>query len=250
MKNTKDNKKTPWKTTDMRFVAFLDILGFKELVMREPHRNIYKKLKRIADAKKVLKKAEDNPETCNMVGNGGIYTVTFSDSIGIFSENDNIKYFKPFIFTLRLLFIEAILSGLPLKGGIAYGKISLEKNEQTYFGQPIIDAHLMEEEVNYMGVIVHSMEKYIENQRDKLDSKFIDKWFFECETPLKCGKIKHTNLNWFGSKFSENIPNNKNLVENIIKVFRLSSSGYHRKYVDNTLEMLDKLDEKHLYLYK
>ena len=45
--NSFENLKSNWKTTDYRFVAFLDILGFKDSVMRNSHEDIYLKLSNI-----------------------------------------------------------------------------------------------------------------------------------------------------------------------------------------------------------
>lgn len=37
----KEGSKTKWEIKDTRFVAFLDILGFKDLVYRKTHDEIY-----------------------------------------------------------------------------------------------------------------------------------------------------------------------------------------------------------------
>ena len=42
------NKKTKWIPTDKRFVAFLDLLGFKDKVMRSTHEEIYEELHKIS----------------------------------------------------------------------------------------------------------------------------------------------------------------------------------------------------------
>ncbi len=232
-------KKTEWQLTTTRFVAFLDILGFKDMVMRKDHNEIYKNLHKISMDKILVEKAVDFEEISNEHGDVEVYIVSFSDSIVIFSKNDNINDFAYFLLATRWVFTGAFKEKIPLKGAIAHGKISLNKEEQIYFGQPIIDAYLLEEEVNYMGVVAHnSIDYYISNIKDPKDKEYFDEILFEGKTTLKCGNITHLNLNWFNiiREKEEKKPDFQN-IKNKIEIFKLSSSGTARKYVENTLKM-------------
>ncbi len=235
MENTKGNN-SKWKTTDNRFVAFLDILGFKDLVARNSHEYIYELLQSITHTKKVIKDASAHPTIMKELGDVDVHIVNFSDSIALFSKNDDPKNFKYFLLSVRWIFTEAIKKGIPLKGGFAHGTVSLNKTDQIYYGQAIIDAYLIEEEVNYYGVVAHnSIDKYM------FDNKIpeIDKILFESETPLKCGNIVHTNINWFKIMKYETIEDLKNKIES----YRNTSSGSPRRYVDNTLHVLEKVKD-------
>jgi hypothetical protein len=236
---------TNWKPTDKRFVAFFDILGFKDLVMRSSHEEIYDKLNNLSATKKWLENLTKESGIIDKIGDGEIYTVSFSDSIVLFSKNDNPENFKFFLVAVRWFFAKAIQSGTPLKGGIAYGEISLNKSEQIYFGQPIIDAYLMEEDVNYFGVVAHnSIEKYISENESILELDYINNIIIEFNTPLKCGKINHKNINYFTKiVLNDEIEKEqeREIIENIIKDFRLTSSGSPRRYIDNTLEVFKQI---------
>lgn len=239
----KKRTKTNWVPTDNRFVAFFDILGFKDLVMRSSHNEIYEKLNGISKTKKWLENLANNSDVQDKIGNGEIYTVSFSDSIVLFSKNDDIENFKFFLVAVRWLFAKAIENNTPMKGGIAYGEISLNKSEQIYFGQAIIDAYLIEEDVNYFGVTAHnSIDKYIKDNQNDLDLNYIETILFDCSTPLKCGKIEHKNIDWFRKltvlEELEDHDEKTKAIEDVIKSFRMTSSGSPRRYVDNTLEVL------------
>jgi len=239
----KQRTKTNWVPTDNRFVAFFDILGFKDLVMRSSHSEIYEKLNGISKTKKWLENLANESDVQDKIGNGEIYTVSFSDSIVLFSKNDDFENFKFFLVAVRWLFAKAIENNTPMKGGIAYGEISLNKSEQIYFGQAIIDAYLIEEDVNYLGVTAHnSIDKYINDNEDSLDMEYIQALLFDCSTPLKCGKIEHKNVDWFRKltvvEELEDQDEKTKAIEKVIKSFRMTSSGSPRKYVDNTLEVL------------
>lgn len=246
-KITRPISKTNWKPTDNRFVAFFDILGFKDLVNRSTHNEIYEQLGEISKIKKLLEDLPDDLKSKQKIEDAEIYIVSFSDSIVLFSKNDSSSNFKYFLVAVRWLFAKTIESKIPLKGGIAHGEISLNKSEQIYFGQPIIDAYLIEEDVNYLGVVAHnSINKYIANNADNIEKNYIDNILVDIKTPLKCGTIEHTNVNWFNKiSFGEEdeIENaeKKKIIEEIIKRFRLSSTGSPRRYIDNTLDVLNKM---------
>lgn len=237
-------KKTIWTPTDKRFVAFLDILGFKDMVMRSSHIDIYAKLDKLSKAKKAIEEATKNYDLDDKVGNGEIYTVSFSDSIVVFSKTDDLDNFKFFLVAVRWIFAKAIENEIPLKGGIAHGEISLNKSEQIYFGQAIIDAYQLEEDVNYFGITAHfSIDKYIADNKDKLDMNYINSIVFDCMTPLKSGQIEHKNIDWFVkldkvmNTEEENIKTKE--IKKIITDYRMTCSGSPRKYVDNTLQVLN-----------
>lgn len=240
------NTKTNWVPTDNRFVAFFDILGFKEMVMRFSHNEIYSKLSEISKTKKWLEEISIAHNAIEKVGNGEIYTVSFSDSFVIFSKNDDAENFKFFLIAIRWFFAKSIEKNIPLKGGIAHGEISLNKSEQIYFGQPIIDAYLIEEDVNYLGIACHyTIDKYIFENYASLPVDIIDKVIFDCPTPLKSGKINHKNIDWFRMlSILDNIKDKTakektDAIKDVITNFRLTSSGSPRRYVDNTLEVLN-----------
>jgi len=232
-------KITNWQPTDKRFVAFIDILGFKDLVMRNSHSYIYDLLNEISKLRDLIDNWKDSND--GRYANAEMYTVSFSDSIVIFSKNDSIENFDLFTYGIKWLFSGAIKKKIPLKGSMAYGEISINKSNQIYFGQPIIDAYLLEEEVNYFGVVAHnSFEKYYYENIENSVSNYI---LSEFKTPLKCGLISHLNLLWF----KENIGDDKDVeftkIKENLKDFKNGISGSPRRYIDNTINILENFKE-------
>lgn len=225
-------KSTNWLPTDKRFVAFIDILGFKDLVMRSTHSKIYDLLSEISKLRGQIDNWKDTND--GRYSNSELYTVSFSDSIVVFSKSDSIEDFDLFIYSVHWLFAQAIEKSIPLKGSLAYGEISLNKSSQIYFGQPIIDAYLLEEEVNYFGIVAHnSIEKFY---FDKKEESKMQNVLTEFKTPLKCGQISHLNLLWFVK-----YPENKEFLIDLVKSFQFNVSGSPRRYIDNTLNVLNLL---------
>jgi hypothetical protein len=239
-------KKTNWKTTDNRFVAFLDLLGFKDKVMRNSHDDIYSELNKISSLKKSIESSVTKDIITKNFEDVDIYIVSFSDSIVLFSKNDSIDNFKFFTFALRSIFASTIRNKIALKGGISHGTISLNKSEQIYFGQPIIDAYLIEEDVNYFGVVCHnSIDKYLK-ENENLDVEILSNGYKFVNTPLKCGTINHYNLDWYYTALLENERDLKddekvNVIINILKSFYVTVSGSPRRYVENSISIVEKM---------
>lgn len=226
-------KTTNWLPTDKRFVAFIDILGFKDLVMRNNHLYIYELLTEISKLRNLIDNWKDTLD--GRYSNSELYTVSFSDSIVIFSKSDTVADFDLFTFGIKWLFSGAIEKSIPLKGAIAYGEISLNKSNQIYFGQPIIDAYLLEEEVNYFGIVAHnSVEKYYYNNKEESVSGLI---LSEINTPLKCGSINHLNLLWFKDLETTDFDS----LKEKLKKFKHNISGSPRRYIDNTLHIINTI---------
>lgn len=246
---TEKKRKTNWKTTDNRFVAFLDLLGFKDKVMRKSHDEIYNELNKISSIKKSLENLITTEIITNNFDDVDIYIVSFSDSIVLFSKNDSIDNFKFFTIALRQLFSKAISNRIALKGGIAHGVISVNKSEQIYFGQPIIDAYLIEEDVNYLGVVCHnSIDIFL---KGSLRTEIITNSYKFTETPLKCGNINHHNLDYYYNlinKIEKELSDDEKIefiIDNF-KKFYDTVSGSPRRYVDNSIKLLTKMHKENL----
>ncbi|WP_300685238.1 hypothetical protein [Chryseobacterium sp.] len=225
------NDKSEWATTQNRFVAFFDILGFKELVLRSSHDDIFKRLSDISDLRKEINPQITDKEFSNDK-NKPIEIITFSDSIIIFSKNDSEETFKVFIESINWIFARIIEVGLPVKGAFAHGEVSVDVEKQIYFGQAFIDAFQLQEDVDYFGAVAHnSIDKFISD--NKIEG--INELLFEIVTPLKSGKIRHLNLKYFPFiVYSED----EKMYEYLEK-FKLSASGKARKYLENTFNFYE-----------
>lgn len=223
-----------WEITRTRFVAYFDILGFKNFVLRNKHENVFEKLDSL------LKEIKTQANRQRYF----VHVVSFSDSIVLFSRDDTPESLKAMITLSKSLMVKALQNEIPIKGAGAYGCISVDKTNQIFCGQPIIDAFLFQEEqLHYYGVVfLHSFEVYIKentldfmtvNQEDECKNSII-----EIRTPIKKGgSVNHLNLNWFSSlsgaaEFSD-----------IMSKLKMTpgADGDIRKYIDNTIEIYTRL---------
>ena len=208
------------RNTSNRFVAFLDIMGFKERVARTNHSELRKLL------------TDFNKDITTHIGkyqNSEIELSQFSDSIVLFSKDDNQESLKTLAEVARGIMQTAIKRHIPIKGAIAQGQLTCDMPKQLFFGQALIDAYLLEENIHYYGILVHhtAESSVLEPENDGI--------FKDIKAPLKCGRVSHYELLWY---VDDNIPNIQEEIKAALKNIRQTVSDAPRKYIDNTLDVI------------
>ncbi|MFA7380239.1 MAG: hypothetical protein WC150_07250 [Bacteroidia bacterium] len=227
------SKKLDWLNTDERFVAFFDILGFKDLVNRNSHADVLKKLKALKDKLSDLQKKTELPLLkADEINQNQTRSVTFSDSIILFSNGASILDAKKIIYDSYFILRTAIINKIAIKGAISFGEITVDFDNNLFFGQPIIDSYLLHEELEMINVVI---DNYAEVRISNLKgNEEINKVLIDYKVPMKFGKAKHKLLR----------PSNSSIIKmRIIQMEKMYSttSGKPRRYIDNTLEFLHSL---------
>ena len=210
--------------TRNRFVAFLDIMGFKDRVARNDHNEILKELELFQS---------NISQYVSYHRNANVQIALFSDSILIYSQDDSVDSLHALADITSHIMMYAIQQEkpIPLKGAIAAGRMTCNQTKQLYFGQALIDAYLLEENVKYYGVLVHhSAEQYLKKEEFKE--------FRDIKAPLKSGEITHYELQWYDAVIKKEGKNEKTVKE-CLNNLRLTVSDEPRKYIDNTQKVID-----------
>ena len=199
----------------IRYVAYMDVMGFKDMVARNPHDVIGEKLQKL-----LLFISE-------LINNkGSIFSSIFSDSIYFFTSDDKQTTLKALIEILSKVMKYALSVGLPMKGAIAKGEVSIDLVKNLTFGQPLIDAYLIEESIVLYGVVIHNSVESIVRE------KTFQNYVLETKIPLKSGTASHYILRWWRNDLKES--------QQLVRDIRLSVSDSPRRYIDNTLDLMDK----------
>lgn len=178
--------------------------------------------------------------------NRELYTASSSDSIVLFSKDDTTFSLDLITTASSLSMSMAINYGIPLKGCLAHGEISVNKDKQIYFGQPLMDAYLLQEDLFYYGITAHgSIDSFFSTTKYFLE----DPNYYlrtEVKTPFKSGAVVHRNINWFKIHFAPNISaeSKKEKFDEIIESLRTTTSGAPRRYIDNTIEVFEALNKQ------
>lgn len=234
-------KQSKWVPTADRFVVFLDIMGFKDFVSRNSHETVYESLQFLARTKDNI--IQTTQRTINDVE---VHLVSFSDSIIMFSKDDSPKSLEHISVSAAFILQEAITHNIPIKGGMAHGKVTVNKSQQIFFGQPIIDAYELEEDVCYYGISAHhTIDEFLHGNRDNISPWAKNVLYKEIPTPLKSGSIKHHNLNWFELIIMSGTNNTKSIIqpecEKLLRLLKNRTSGAPRRYIDNTEKVFHEM---------
>lgn len=141
--------------TKQRFVAALDIMGFKSIVECNQASVVYNKLKDIYD---VAFEAQKYTK---------LHFSIFSDSIFLITDDDSSESFEDIV-VVASQFMRFMKQGIAINGAIAYGNVTYDQERNIVFGRPINEAHLCQESLFcyslvLMDSVINRISSYTEN---------------------------------------------------------------------------------------
>lgn len=228
------------ETSEKCYVGFLDILGFKDFVENNSHKELIENFDFIID--KVFSTHIEGYNNSNRGKIGSeqflIEVLFISDSIILWTKNEFQGSFVKLLNIVSDLIAISFRTGLPLRGGISFGELHTYKNSNntTVIGKGLINAYKIEETQNWAGCIVDKIaidELNIQNsflpEIKKItydDLINVVKILQEYDVPLKSG-ISERNyvVNW---------TNNVNVSDYLNEDFIRKSFSMHNKSVNDS----------------
>lgn len=180
---------------DLRFVAHLDILGMSSIVERD------------ADAAweilSDLVAVRDNTtnyelEFCDtkerVVISDAIRSVTFSDTILLFTKGSSDTDLRCMIVLIAEIFHKALCRCVPVRAGISFGKFYFNFEKSMYAGPALIAAYRAGESAQWLGI---ALSESVQQRAASLNmasgnSKVVVPW----DLPLKDGTKSCLVVNW------------------------------------------------------
>jgi hypothetical protein len=237
-----DNANNNDKWTCERFVAFLDIMGFKNKLLVDGHDDVKKMLMTLHQVLKPIEKIGEINKLKEKMQNvdsrisSGAFPIFFSDSIILISSDKSSGSLLVLLRYIEYVFREAISKEIPMKGAIAFSKVTADLDNSIFFGQPLIDAFELQNQLQLYGVVLHNTVEKRFNESDT--HKSIKKYdIFRYPVSMKTGKIMHYVVDW--TKLL-GLAANEDAFEIIEKLYK-NVSGKPRIYVDNTLAFLREI---------
>ncbi len=227
-------KTTPWEISTNRYVGFVDIMGFKDMLTRMSHNEVYDIMKKVAKSVSTIQSVFSVDYESDSDFDINITLMLYSDSIMIYTRDHQQHSLENLVASISTLSDSLFSDGIPHKGAIAYGQMTLDFDNSIFFGQPLVDAYLLQEELKFYGIAVHGTA---EIEQDIFDDESI----FEYNCPLKNGSAKHLTIApgvSLTEEFAEKTV--QDLMDKVLKM-RENTSGSLRKYIDNTIDYLDKV---------
>ncbi|WP_293887852.1 MULTISPECIES: hypothetical protein [unclassified Sphingobacterium] len=148
-----------YKALDTKFVAFFDILGFKNLVEKNSHEDLIKIYNdALCDTVNKIREIgieHHNYDKTAVESLESISQFIISDSIILIQNEFNHRGLFFLILQSRVLLRMGINEGIPLRGAISLGEISvLENLGTTIVGRGLTNAYQMESIQNWSGAII------------------------------------------------------------------------------------------------
>lgn len=180
------------------YVAFLDILGFKQIVDNNHHRDLESLYDTFSDYV-VTKTTELSDKYALHEGLGKVHCTIISDSIVMWTDNTNVNSFMHLSILVSKMLVAGLMADMPLRGGISKGEITVKNTNlgRTIFGKALTEAYTLETIQQWSGCVVKPgiIEECMADYqfKDVLENDF---HYIEYDVPTKSGIQKLWCLNW------------------------------------------------------
>jgi len=225
-----------------RYIAYLDILGFKDLARNNDIGHLQELYKRsIEDGFK------ESLGLANKIGtqfiDNKLNVIVISDSVIIWSEYDSFNAFAKLVVTVNFLMYSFMYKGLPLRGAIVYDELEaisipeyidvFNLPSKSIIGKGLINAYSLETSQNLVSCLIEDdcinhfkdQTPTENNNVDIFNFKEMVHWEFiiEYDLPTKEGLNRVHVINW-----PRAIRTKKPSAEDIRAQF-----SKHKKNIDN-----------------
>ena len=184
-------------TEGNRYVAFFDILGFKNWVKTEGSRKVFVYIRGFMNLmiRASMPKSVVNADMSVDLETSIISYINFSDSIVFYSLDDSYEAFRSML-KVCAEFMNVIICGptRALRGALSHGEFYADPENNAYVGQALIDAIELEKKQDWLGVSLHSS---IEGSANFIRAqKEFPRLIVQSLVPLKGSSNKPFCLNW------------------------------------------------------
>ncbi|MGD8786577.1 MAG: hypothetical protein PVJ60_04065 [Phycisphaerales bacterium] len=234
-----------------RYVAFFDILGFKEAVQNDLD-EAWGALEDVrVSMEETLNTFIKTPDEIILTRNSERTAATnFSDSILIFSLKGNSNDLHSILILSTALFAKSLNRCVPLRGGISYGNFYCNYEKNLFCGVPMIRAYELAESAQWSGIIIDDnvAKHYLKNPIKSYGKSALMRYLVPVKNKRTIRKKEPWVLNWplvCKNNFNTNPPISAKLYS---KAFEsLFKSSYDKwpediqaKY-DNTVEFINSV---------
>lgn len=200
-----------------RYFAFLDILGFKQLVKNNKHSVLVELYKRIVNyqvefySQYSAERAEsEKARLREYYEPSGLRLVNISDSIMLWTDNSKLGSLYEIVSAVKMIMSISMSVGIPLRGAIVKGDVEIFENEQnlSIVGRGLVNAYELESIQDWSGCIIdesifiwlNSINKIVANKKTNISLEKADWLVRKHNVPFKTKEKKFTKelftVNW------------------------------------------------------
>lgn len=232
-----------WSINAKRFVCFVDILGFKDMIFRKGMaytKGVYNSIREFNEnyletLKKKMREDKADERVIKLKTESVRY-IYFSDSL-IYYTRGNLPFELEALLEyigLLVAHLSALKQPIPIKAGISHGEFLANPLKSLYDGAALVKASETEEKNTYLGIICdQTVNEYFEycKQIDPDAAERLKHFIIEIKTEIN----DKTEIIFHIPVINLIVEECKNDYElGIYKLWK-QSSGKSRRYIDNTL---------------
>lgn len=217
-----------WYDSAEHLVFYGDIMGFKNLIATTKHEDMIG----------IMKKFWDDVDTKSspLIGKD-LRMMRFSDSVILVTKDCSDKALNKLTKAVIRLMQLSFKMSLPIKGAISKGHLTLDEQRQLVFGQALVDAYLLEEELFYYGVAVHhSIE-------DLVRKNITEHFYHILPLPMKSGIIPHYQLSYHLYAFDLSKKDSTGKILSDLDKIQAKVSCRPRLYIANTRKVIEQVND-------
>lgn len=240
--------------TENKFIAFFDVLGFKNLVDKNSHETLmniyegalYDTVVQISQTGIDLYK--DDSTAVKSLENIKKYII--SDSIILIQNDFSHRGFFFLILQCRVLLTVCMNEGIPLRGAISLGPVSILENfGTTIVGKGLTNAYMLESIQNWSGAIIDDScfqihpgdEAFLEIMNNHDNPLVVD-----YEVPTKNSEIrKYRVINWTSERESF-----KTIEKSFTQHGKEINSEKEKSIISNTIDFVKFCNRKRPFFKK
>jgi hypothetical protein len=228
-----------WPNTSNRFVAYFDIMGFKDFVYRNTHEIVGTQ---IMDVIAGISK-DINYQGWDLDFFQNIKSTLFSDTLLFISKGDSTLDCSQILNTSQMCLFRCFSNNIPIKGGISLGLFTANFDKNVFYGKPLIDSYNLVDDLHMYGCIIDNLVEKFVNENLKSEN-LSDCNLIKYKAPFKFGQAKHYFLNWCDRlDIIENCRSGRS-SNSFIDEFYYRVSGQPRVYIDNTIDFISYCTKK------
>lgn len=214
-----------WENDAERLILYADIMGFKDRVLSTNHEELKQDLLLFMNC--------FNKKIKPLLTGDYLRYVQFSDSIIIVANGSDSKMFNIITKAAVCLMHVAMSHCFPIKGVLSKGVFTYDDANDLYFGQPLVDAYVLHDELYYYGIVAHHSDESVIKKYNYLNLPYSKGLI-----PLKRGRTAHYHLSWHLIRENLSTGDISKKVESWLSQIEEHVSGAPRIYIDNTREVL------------
>lgn len=182
-----------------KFVAFLDILGFKHIVKDREHTELIEIMNTF---KLAIDMANSIPMPIAPQIASLINYVTFSDSIVLYTDGIESHDLYRLVHVVKLLIGCSLVSKTPLRGSIAHGDLHADRQNDIFVGDALVSAYENEGKQQWAGAYIGDLttDYILSTYPEVVDSLRESAYLIEYEIPFKSDigtdSRKRFAINW------------------------------------------------------